>query len=701
MALCTFALQPNGTQACTICEQPPVSKRIADLAEGRPIRRKCLGPGGKKPAPQPKPEGEPGAVRKAWNFAVALSKHVANGAKQRTGDEIQRILRTHCQSCQWYKIEGDNGRCTHVKCGCSVNGSEKFFNKLAWKSESCPIGLWGGEERPPQQPPKSQSRRYATPGPGIALPQSGAHALRFTHGLGDAVQFATVLRYIRRKLPDLALSISTHRGYPSLYTGLCHEATVGGQPLSPQTVTWSEPTEAWDDRPATKIEHWLKRQGWAFEPDLIGYHDPVTPEAIAAALACLSHAGLDERGFCLLHNTPATNRRGKILGGQEDSDEMIALCKFIADRGLRPVVLDWKRKAGRLAEHALILGSGTPHLSPETVADGATLCALASLAKLCVGIDTGPSHCFGAGGANTLVFWNTNHPVNYYQPMPNVLHLVPQGHARNIRGNDRSKDLGVAYFHRNYQYTEYTHLRRDLFAAVEAKLDTKPIECNLADPTELVQADHGFWIRAALRREDTIVVQDVYGNDCYGLKALGFAPETIVDVGAHIGCFSRLAHELYPAARIVAVEANSRNIPALSRNVGDFAEIIEAACTYEPGELSLASTVYAGSRNSGGSVLVAGDRPAKRLVDVYESLPVKRRVTIEELAERIDVLKIDAEGSEISILRNCDLSHVGVVLLEWHDDQQFNELLATRFQGWRVTFPKGRDHHVAVLRRMP
>jgi len=690
MSICILTLMPDGTRRCFNCDQPPISRELSEQAGARGIKRMCFDPNAK-----PKPAQEPSTIRRAFNFSVALSKHVASGAKQRTKEEILNILETHCSRCQWYKKDGDNGRCSHVKCGCSVNGSQKFLNKLAWKSESCPIGLWGDVRKSPPPRPQARGNRGAA-SQAVSLPASGAIALRFTHGLGDAVQFATILRYIRRKLPALQLTLGAHRGYPSLFRCLCHESLTGGD-QTVQQVTWSEPTEAWDDRPAGKIEHWLKRQGWAFEPDLIGYHNPITADALAAARACMAAVGLDEQGFCLLHNSPNTNRRGKILGGQEDSDEMIVLCKLIAVRGLRPVVLDWKRKAGRLAEHAMILGSGTPYLSPETVADAATLCALGSLAKLCIGIDTGPSHCFVAGGANTLVYWNTNHPVNYFQPMGNVLHLVPQGHAKNVRGDDRSKDVGSAYFHRNYLYTEYTNLRPALLDAVEAKLANQPIGHNLAAPTELVQADHGFWIRDGLKREDTIVVKDVYAGDCYGLKSLGFTPETILDIGAHIGCFSRLAHELFPQAKIIAVEANPRNIPALQKNAGDFAEIVEAACTYEQGELSLASTVYAGSRNSGGSVLIAGDRPAKRLVDVYEPLPVKRRVTLEELAERIDVLKLDCEGSEISVLRNCELSRVGVVVAEWHDDLAWQELLAERFQGWTCKMDRGK--HLAILRR--
>ena len=50
-------------------------------------------------------------------------------------------------------------------------------------------------------------------------------------------------------------------------------------------------------------------------------------------------------------------------------------------------------------------------------------------------------------------------------------------------------------------------------------------------------------------------------------------------------------------------------------------------------------------------------------------------ITIEEICSkyhfpRIDVLKLDCEGSEFSILENCDLSLLRMVVGEYHHEEQ-------------------------------
>jgi hypothetical protein len=60
------------------------------------------------------------------------------------------------------------------------------------------------------------------------------------------------------------------------------------------------------------------------------------------------------------------------------------------------------------------------------------------------------------------------------------------------------------------------------------------------------------------------------------------------------------------------------------------------------------------------------------------------KITLEEIMARyqwprIDVLKLDCEGSEFSILEHCDLSRIGTIFLESHGAARFRELLARKF----------------------
>lgn len=87
---------------------------------------------------EPTADTGPSPLRTIFNFGVALASHIGDGMAKRSKEDIENILRTHCQPCPLF----DGIRCTHISCGCNVNGEERFFNMLAWRSKKCPIGNW-------------------------------------------------------------------------------------------------------------------------------------------------------------------------------------------------------------------------------------------------------------------------------------------------------------------------------------------------------------------------------------------------------------------------------------------------------------------------------------------------------------------------------------------------------------------------------
>ena len=53
--------------------------------------------------------------------------------------------------------------------------------------------------------------------------------------------------------------------------------------------------------------------------------------------------------------------------------------------------------------------------------------------------------------------------------------------------------------------------------------------------------------------------------------------------------------------------------------------------------------------------------------------------------DRIDVLKLDCEGSEFSILgRSPSLSRIGLIVGEYHGRERFHQLVRDRFSAWRL-----------------
>lgn len=205
-----------------------------------------------------------------------------------------------------------------------------------------------------------------------------------------------------------------------------------------------------------------------------------------------------------------------------------------------------------------------------------------------------------------------------------------------------------------------------------------------------------FWIRADNAEQDLVVVRDIFEQDAYRtyLLADNAGPdEVVVDIGAHIGTFARLWHRKNPQARIVCVEACPENLAALRANVGDFAHVVHAACTYETAELMLLNAVRPDCESTGGSVVVPRSEhdssPLRQegyhYWNDYRELP---KVTLEELMSRfgfnhINILKLDCEGSEYSILgKTTVLSRIRIIVGEYHFRARWDEFRRRRLAGW-------------------
>lgn len=87
----------------------------------------------------------PTNLQKAKNFVIATTKHVVDGGRRRSTEEIERIYDI-CKTCPLFVATNEDksaGYCSHKDCGCNLAGSnDKFLNKIAWESESCPLHKW-------------------------------------------------------------------------------------------------------------------------------------------------------------------------------------------------------------------------------------------------------------------------------------------------------------------------------------------------------------------------------------------------------------------------------------------------------------------------------------------------------------------------------------------------------------------------------
>jgi len=270
------------------------------------------------------------------------------------------------------------------------------------------------------------------------------------------------------------------------------------------------------------------------------------------------------------------------------------LCDRILEAGAVPVILDWddrsplpdgKRIHNPRVDLELWDGMGT--------GDAAVLAALTELSTLMVGVDSGPLHVAGATSTPTIAVWTGHHPLHYMALADNMTHLVPENHRELLRGD---QDVGEAYFRDHYRYQAYSNLEDELVAAVAQRLE---------DATGTLVYTRSFWIRSDNAPQDLVVVKDIAEDDSYNVAEMPMARPVVVDIGAHIGCFAKKIHERNPLARIIAVECCPENIPALKKNIGGFATVIQGAVTYEE-DLALLNAVYPGCVTTGAASFYLG-----------------------------------------------------------------------------------------------
>lgn len=213
----------------------------------------------------------------------------------------------------------------------------------------------------------------------------------------------------------------------------------------------------------------------------------------------------------------------------------------------------------------------------------------------------------------------------------------------------------------------------------------------------MLRHQSGFWIHEGdLALLDMQVIAEVVKGDCYKMKTIP-PGNVFVDVGAHIGCASMLYHQQCPQAKIFCVEAAHENIDVLTANVGHFATVIHAACTYETDVQLLTSFVDKPTATGGSRVVTRGEVASGFNHEVALDPRPVRTVTLEQIAslagEAIEIVKLDCEGSEFSILRNSTEAWKAKMLFgEYHDLKRWEELRLDIFRNWTYRNPhKSKD----------
>ena len=173
--------------------------------------------------------------------------------------------------------------------------------------------------------------------------------------------------------------------------------------------------------------------------------------------------------------------------------------------------------------------------------------------------------------------------------------------------------------------------------------------------------------------------QEIFSKRMYEIPPMD-APR-IIDGGANIGLAAIFFSKRYPGARISCFEADPDVAVYLRKNMAaagaEAVEVIEAALWSEDGSLT-----FSGEGSDAGRVGEGGAGVTKQVRAVRLSPYLK---------ERIDLLKLDIEGAEMAVLRECRgaLGQVQRIFVEYHsfegEPQCLDELLAIlREAGFRL-----------------
>jgi FkbM family methyltransferase len=150
---------------------------------------------------------------------------------------------------------------------------------------------------------------------------------------------------------------------------------------------------------------------------------------------------------------------------------------------------------------------------------------------------------------------------------------------------------------------------------------------------------------------------------------------TVIDIGANVGYFSLSVLSKFPGARVIAFEPMPANFKLLSQYQSENSTlnftVINEAVSGEAGTLTLHYDAK-DDFTTAASINSSGDQPDTELV---------RTTTLQNIIStygisRIDLLKLDCEGSEYSILYQTpasSLQMIRAIAIETHQSDKPNE----------------------------
>lgn len=151
---------------------------------------------------------------------------------------------------------------------------------------------------------------------------------------------------------------------------------------------------------------------------------------------------------------------------------------------------------------------------------------------------------------------------------------------------------------------------------------------------------------------------DIFGHEGYKFETQKVEPY-IIDCGANIGLSLVYFNQLYPNAKIIAFEPDPKLFAICKTNTAYFQEKVKI---YPYAVWNEETTLYFESEGADGGRIENNQTQNQNVIEV-------KAIRLQKyLNQRIDLLKIDIEGSEIPVLEDCKetLHWVENLFVEFH-----------------------------------
>jgi len=210
---------------------------------------------------------------------------------------------------------------------------------------------------------------------------------------------------------------------------------------------------------------------------------------------------------------------------------------------------------------------------------------------------------------------------------------------------------------RIYQYVA----RFGLFPGLKLFFTVPASRSNGTITFKIPELEHTIHLRR--RSTDFLVFEEIFIDEIYKLPPTSNA-KYIIDAGANIGLAALYFQRCFPGAQIISIEPVTENFHLLKLNTSGYKNI---TC-YHNGLWDKKSNLKITNTTEGNWAFMVeetdedGDICAISINDILKASPT----------DKIDVLKMDIEGSEKEVFESCTewIKKTGRIIVEVHDNKR-------------------------------